>query len=149
MAEYTCNKEYIEFWIHETKEEIFDMLLTEWNEDVYDLCFQAVDSGWHSLGFVNGMITEWPVVPIVGDIMRSAVILAKCQEYQYVETDSGLWDGLNPGAALGSQAFFSLVQVLYQCVHQKLLMWKADHACCECKNTTCAECNYNLMWEYD
>ncbi len=83
-------------------------------EEPHDAIFQAVDSGWVTLGFPAGLITEWPVNPSVKIITLLGRVLEYCEQEAWLEDDSGLWEGLTGSAVLASQAFFSLENVLWE-----------------------------------
>ena len=83
-------------------------------KESHDIIFEAVDEGWTELGFRGGLISEWPVNP-GGHILRlCGDVLDYCDAEGCLEDDSGLWEGLNGAAVIGSQAFFGLQNVLWQ-----------------------------------
>lgn len=105
-----------------------DKIVTEWADDIADrianreiardypndAIFEAVDDGWGDLGFTVGAISNWPTNP-GADIMRLlGDVLDYCEKEAWLEDDQGLWEGLTGVSIIGSQAFFSLQNVLWQ-----------------------------------
>ena len=76
--------------------------------------YQAVDSGWTELGMPAGRLEHWGFNPETEVLQNLGVILDYCEQEGWIEDDSGLWEGLSGAATMGSQAFFSLRNVLVQ-----------------------------------
>ena len=143
----------LQTWLADGVSEIFDELREEWNDDLYDRVFQYVDATWHQLGcFPYGQIAGWQDV-VSGKLLADlATALNFCEEENCVEDDSGLWEGLLPCQAIGSQTFFSLVARLSDAIEWELRNYESDHPCDDCKyeeciGKPCSECYNNLLWE--
>ena len=80
----------------------------------HDSIFQAVDDGWGELGFPVGRIEHWPANPGAKVLTLLGQVMEYCEEEAWLEDDAGLWAGLKGAALLGSQAFFSLENVLWE-----------------------------------
>ena len=83
-------------------------------EQPHDAIFEAVDNGWTDLGFPYGRISEYPECYDKDIFDALAPVLQYIEEKGCVETDSGLWEGLNPLPILASIAFFSIEQALWE-----------------------------------
>lgn len=82
-------------------------------EEPHDAIFGAVDSAWGDL-VTEGRIDAWPVNPGAEVMQNLSVIMEVAEADAWVEDDPGLWDGLHGAAVLGSMAFFSLQNCLWE-----------------------------------
>lgn len=83
-------------------------------DEPHDAIFEVVDNGWGELGFPVGRIDEWPMNPGAKVLHLLGDVLTYCEHEAWVETDSGLWEGLSGVAMIGSQVFFSLEAVVWE-----------------------------------
>lgn len=120
-----ANEQVREFLSRELREETIDAVVEAMADEAenairdhdtpyQDAIFEAVDSRWPDFGIPEGRIAEWPTNPGADVLARCAKVLDYCAEEAWVEDDSGLWQGLEGGAVIGTQAFFSVQNVVWE-----------------------------------
>jgi len=102
----------VEEWVEEVIEQI--EVGNASREDPHQAISEATDQGWVELGFVGGLIDQWPVNPGAEILGLCGTVLDYCEQEGWIEDDSGLWEGCNGAAVLGCQAFHSLQNVVWQ-----------------------------------
>ncbi len=82
-------------------------------DEPHDAIFEAVDSTWGDL-VTEGRIDAWPVNPGAEVLQTLGVIMEVAEADAWVADDPGLWAGLHGAAVLGSMAFLSLENCLWE-----------------------------------
>lgn len=104
--------EHVTTWVKEIADEIKAGNVDR--DEPNDAIFQAVDSGWHNLGFKMGRISDWELNPGSKILILLGECLDYCEREAWLADDSGLWEGLQGSQMLGSLVFFSLENVLWK-----------------------------------
>lgn len=88
--------------------------IIEWVEENHD------QSYWGQI-CTPGRLTDWNLDDMLRDVKDNSLpsILALSEDWGCTETDSGLWEGCSPWAAIGIVGFYSLRNLIWECLREQ------------------------------
>lgn len=101
-------------------------------ETVMEWAEECHDGSWWGQLCTQGRLTDWDLDDLLQNMKDGSIpsILELAEECRCVETDSGLWDGCQPWAAVGIVAFYSLRNLIWHYMEDEFGMdINSDHPC--------------------